>query len=136
MMNANVPIWLYWGIPPLFVQPLVNGALDFAPRSHPHTRTPPLPVITPSQPVGLPTPSQSASPISVRPFSCPFCACGPWPTSRRNGCWSDTRILSSLSSATSPTTRCLYLIQQQPKTSLVFDIAIFTSSKRCFYLIQ
>jgi hypothetical protein len=59
MMNANVPIWLYWGIPPLFVQPLVNGALDFAPRSHPHTRTPPLSVITPSQPVGLPTPSQS-----------------------------------------------------------------------------
>ena len=49
MINANVPIWLYWGIPPLFVQPLVNGVLEFAPCSHPHTRAPPLPVITPSR---------------------------------------------------------------------------------------
>jgi hypothetical protein len=58
MMIANIPIWLYWGIPPLFVKPLVNAALEFAPRSHPHTRAPPLSVITSSQPVSLPTPSQ------------------------------------------------------------------------------
>jgi hypothetical protein len=61
MLVTNVPIWLYWGIPPVFVQPLDHNALIFAPRSHPQTRAPPLPVITPSQTVGLPTPSQSAS---------------------------------------------------------------------------
>jgi hypothetical protein len=59
MLKANVPIWLYWGIPPDFIKPLDTNALIFAPRSHPQSRAPPLPVITPSQPVGFPTPSQS-----------------------------------------------------------------------------
>jgi hypothetical protein len=59
MLKANIPIWLYWGIPPVFVQPLDSNALLFAPRSHPQTRAPPLPVITPSQSVGLSTSSQS-----------------------------------------------------------------------------
>ena len=58
MLDANVPIWFYWGVPPVFVQPLVRGALDFAPRSHPQCRAPPLSVDNPSQ-SGLPTPSQS-----------------------------------------------------------------------------
>jgi len=49
MLRANVPIWLYWGIPPIFVHPLDNRALAFAPRSHPQSRSPRLPVITPSQ---------------------------------------------------------------------------------------
>jgi hypothetical protein len=59
MLKANVPIWLYWGIPPVFVQPLDTQALKFAPRSHPQSRAPPLPVTTPSQSFDLPTPSQS-----------------------------------------------------------------------------
>ena len=59
ILMANVPIWLYWGIPPLFVQPLDTGALHFAPRAHPQSRAPPLPAITPSQSVNLPTQSQS-----------------------------------------------------------------------------
>jgi hypothetical protein len=29
MLRANVPIWLYWGIPPLFVQPLDTHVLVF-----------------------------------------------------------------------------------------------------------
>jgi hypothetical protein len=59
MLKANVPIWLYWGNPPVFVQPLDHHALIYAPRSHPNSRAPPLPAITPPQFVGLPTPSQS-----------------------------------------------------------------------------
>ena len=60
MLKANVPIWLYWGTAPFFLQPLNTGALLFAPRAHPQCRAPPpLPEITPSQSVGLPTPSQS-----------------------------------------------------------------------------
>ena len=59
MLRANVPIWLYWGAPPDFEQPLNTNALRFAPRAHPESRAPPLPVITPSQSVGLSTPSQS-----------------------------------------------------------------------------
>ena len=59
MLQANVPIWLYWGTSPNFLQPLNAGALRFAPRAHPQSRAPPLPVITPSQSVGLSTPSQS-----------------------------------------------------------------------------
>ena len=66
MFKANLPIWFYWGIPPVFVQPLMPEALVFAPRSHPQcrARAPPLPAITPSQSVGLPTSSTSQS-ISV-----------------------------------------------------------------------
>jgi hypothetical protein len=72
MLKANIPIWLYWGIPPAFVQPLDNNALVFAPRSHPQSRAPPLPVTTPSQPVGLPTPSQSVGfPTSSQSVSLP-----------------------------------------------------------------
>jgi hypothetical protein len=61
MLKANLPIWLYWGIPPVFVQPLNHRALVYAPRSHPQSRAPPLPVITPSQSVALPTSSQSVT---------------------------------------------------------------------------
>jgi len=61
MLQSNIPIWFYWGIPPVFEQPLDPGALYYAPRSHPQSRVraPPLPVITPSQSVGVSTPSQS-----------------------------------------------------------------------------
>jgi hypothetical protein len=62
MKKANVPIWFYWGIPPLFLQPLSHHALIFAPRSHPRFPAPPSPVITPSQSVDLPTPSRSVGP--------------------------------------------------------------------------
>ena len=62
MLMAKVPIWFYWGIPPIFVQPLNTNALTYAPRSHPQSRAPLLPVITPSQSVGPPTPSQSVGP--------------------------------------------------------------------------
>ena len=34
---------------------------------------------------------------------------------------------------TSPTTRCLYLIQQQPKSSLVFDAAAFIPTITCIW---
>ena len=61
LLWANVPVWLYWGIPPVFVQPLEAKALVFAPRSHPQYRAPRLPVITPSLSVGLPTPSHPQS---------------------------------------------------------------------------
>jgi hypothetical protein len=61
MLKANLPIWFYWGIPPVFVQPLLHNALIFAPRSHPQSRALPLPVITPSQSVGFPTSSTSQS---------------------------------------------------------------------------
>jgi hypothetical protein len=61
MLNSNIPIWFYWGTPPVFVQPLVHHALVFAPRSHPQSRASQLSVITPSQSVGLPTPSTSQS---------------------------------------------------------------------------
>ena len=61
MIKVNIPIWFYWGTPPAFLQPLEGGALFYAPRSHPQTRAPPLPVSTQSQSVGLPTQSQSVS---------------------------------------------------------------------------
>ena len=61
MLKANVPIWLYWGTAPNFLQPLNSGALLFAPCAHPQCCAPPLLVITPSQSVGLPNPSQSVS---------------------------------------------------------------------------
>ena len=61
MLKANVPIWLYWGTAPNILQPLNPNALCYAPRSHPQCCAPPLPVITPSQSVGLSTPSQSVS---------------------------------------------------------------------------
>jgi hypothetical protein len=57
MLKANVPIWLYWGIPPAFAQPLDDGALRFAPRSHPQARVQTLPVIETSQPVASCVPS-------------------------------------------------------------------------------
>ena len=57
MLKVNVPIWLYWSIPPVFVQPLDNYVLPFAPRSHPQSHAPPMPAIIPSQSVV--TPSQS-----------------------------------------------------------------------------
>ena len=54
MIKANVPVWLYWGCPPAFGQPLDTGALRFAPRSHPQSRAPPaLPPLA-SQPVRPP----------------------------------------------------------------------------------
>ena len=59
MLKANVLIWLYLGILPVFIQPLNNHALLFAPCSHPQSYAPPLPVITLSQSVSLPTPSHS-----------------------------------------------------------------------------
>jgi len=59
MLISNIPLWFYWGIPPIFIQPLDPGALCFAPRSHPQSRAPPLPVITPTQSVGVSTPTQS-----------------------------------------------------------------------------
>jgi len=72
ILMANVPIWLYWGIPPLFVQPLDTGALHFAPRAHPQSRAPPLPAITPSQSVNLPTQSQSVGlPTQSQPVGLP-----------------------------------------------------------------
>ena len=57
MLKANVPIWLYWGIPPAFAQPLDDGALRFAPRSHPQARVQTLPVTQTSQPVASCVPS-------------------------------------------------------------------------------
>ena len=74
MLKANIPIWLYWGIPPAFVQPLDNNALVFAPSScsHPQSCAPPLLVTTLSQSVGLPTPSQSVGfPSSSQSVSLP-----------------------------------------------------------------
>jgi hypothetical protein len=62
MLKANVPIWLYWGIPPVFVQPLDDGALTFAPRSHPQCRVPPLPVAASSQSLPVAASSQSVGP--------------------------------------------------------------------------
>jgi hypothetical protein len=62
MLTANVPIWLYWGIPPVLLQPLDTNALIFAPRSHPQSRAPPLPVFTPPQSVNLPIGSAHAPP--------------------------------------------------------------------------
>jgi hypothetical protein len=50
MMRANVPIWLYWGVPPAFFRPLDDGALFFAPRSHPQSKAPRA--LPPSQPAG------------------------------------------------------------------------------------
>jgi hypothetical protein len=60
MMWANVPIWLYWGIPPAFCQPLDNGALNFAPRSHPQSKAPP--VLPPFQPSGPGVPPRHGGP--------------------------------------------------------------------------
>ena len=62
MMKANVPIWFYWGLPPAFAQPLNAGAFFYAPRSHPQSRAPPLPVPTPSKSVSLPVRSAHAGP--------------------------------------------------------------------------
>ena len=53
MLNANVPIWLYWGVPPALGQPLYYGALIYAPRSHPQFRAHPQKT-TPSQSHGRP----------------------------------------------------------------------------------
>ena len=52
----------YWGIPPIFCQPLDNRALTFAPRSHPQSEV--SPALPSSQPVGptLP-PFQDVGPI-------------------------------------------------------------------------
>jgi hypothetical protein len=73
MLKANVPIWLYWGIPPFFVQPLDVGALNFAPRSHPQCRAPPLPVAasSPSLPVAASSPSL---PVAASSQSLPVAA--------------------------------------------------------------
>ena len=60
MMSSNVPIWLYWGVPPAFGQPLHDGALRFAPRSHLQSRAPPLLGVPPSQPVGPSVPRRHA----------------------------------------------------------------------------
>ena len=57
MLRANVPVWLYWGVPPAFAQPLIPGALDFAPRSHPLSKAPASSEINVSQPVGPRVPS-------------------------------------------------------------------------------
>ena len=56
MLRANVPVWLYWGVPPAFGQPLDSQALIFAPRSHPQSRAVPLPEISPQR-VGPRVPS-------------------------------------------------------------------------------
>jgi hypothetical protein len=68
LLNANIPVWLYWGIPPVFVQPFDNNkkVLKYAPRSHPQFQAPPLPsqsvsLATSSQSVSLATSSQSVS---------------------------------------------------------------------------
>jgi hypothetical protein len=53
-------IWLYWGVPPAFGQPLDTGVLRFAPRTHPQAPT--LAVTTPSQPIGPHAPSAHAGP--------------------------------------------------------------------------
>jgi hypothetical protein len=69
MWRANVPVWFYWGFPPVFVQPLLDHALLFAPRSHPQSRAPPaLPINTSTsvQPVG-PRVSSSHGGHSQRP---------------------------------------------------------------------
>jgi len=60
MINAKVPIWLYWGVPPAFCQPLVDKALIFAPRSHPQSKA--SPALPPSQPAGPSAPSGHAGP--------------------------------------------------------------------------
>src|SRR5271156_647664 len=57
MLKANVPIWLYWGVPPAFAQPLDDKALYFAPRSHPQARVQTLPGTKTSQPVASSVPS-------------------------------------------------------------------------------
>ena len=57
LIRANVPVWLYWGVPPAFGQPLDPNALFFAPRSHPQYRAAPSSQITPPQPVGPCVPS-------------------------------------------------------------------------------
>jgi hypothetical protein len=60
MMRANVPIWLFWGVPPAFCQPLDDGALFFAPRSHPQSKAPPA--LPPSRPAGPSVPPRHAGP--------------------------------------------------------------------------
>lgn len=62
MLWAKVPIWLYWGIPPALLQPLDTKALKFAPRSHPQSCAPPLPVLTTPPSVSLPVGSAHAGP--------------------------------------------------------------------------
>jgi hypothetical protein len=60
MKRANVPIWLYWGLPPAFCQPLFDKALLYAPRSHPQSKaSPALPL---SQPAGPSVPSRHSGP--------------------------------------------------------------------------
>jgi hypothetical protein len=74
MIEANVPLWFYWGIPPTLGQPLVNGVLKYAPISHPlrsdapslplsqPVTAPSQPVAGPSQPVAARVPSGLAGP--------------------------------------------------------------------------
>jgi hypothetical protein len=63
MMDANVPIWFYWGVPPAFCEPLHNGALLFAPRSHPKSKAPPA--LPPSQPAGPRVPARHGGPCQL-----------------------------------------------------------------------
>jgi hypothetical protein len=65
LFRANVPIWFYWGVPPAFEQPRDDAALIYAPRSHPQSRAPALPVVTPSQPVSPRVPSAHAGPAQL-----------------------------------------------------------------------
>jgi hypothetical protein len=63
MLRANIPIWLYWRIPPTFMRPLINEALNFAPLALiPNFVPVPLHCrLLPRLSVRLPTPSQSDS---------------------------------------------------------------------------
>ena len=62
MLKANIPIWLYWGVPPAFGQPLDHGALIFAPRTHPQSHASASSGTVVSQPVGPRVPSAHAGP--------------------------------------------------------------------------
>ena len=62
MLKVNIPIWLYWGIPPAFGQPLDVQALDFAPSSHPQSCVSALSGTNVSQPVGPHIPSAHGGP--------------------------------------------------------------------------
>ena len=62
MLKTNIPVWLYWGVPPAFGQPLDDRALCFAPSSHPQSRA----RASSAKPVGPKIPSSHAGP-SVGP---------------------------------------------------------------------
>ena len=100
MLKVNIPIWLYWGIPPAFGQPLNVGALDFAPSSHPQSRVSALSGTNVSQPVGLHIPSAHGGPNQLS-----------------GEMWKEFMVRQSLRRKTKLIIRCKKAMKKQPQTS-------------------